>query len=232
MLLLFFFLFIGTSCNSQTSKDYDEKTVEEMKQKLIIYGSYFNSPFLIPEIFHIYETDTAFFSKMLKREMNDTYIYNINDCFGYVGYTCQQFFFKKMEEYKKTLSEKRRESLDSMKRRFVVFEKVEPPKKLLTLFKRECYNSSPDNNTNIFLFYFIFGSEENFMPFFDDEGLRESYHWVFDNMFEPLFEIRPSTKYSTVYGQRRAKYIINRWKDTKHPKIRKYVDHLKIYVEK
>ncbi|MEY1638847.1 hypothetical protein [Tenuifilum osseticum] len=201
------FLFIIQFSYCQSNGEYDEKIVDNHSRCGIL-----EAPFMINELIEIYKKDSLIIKRIFNREAHNRTEYTLY-CYNVVA----DFFYKRLLEYRKS---KNKAIIDKMISDLNYNKNIVKPKIDWAHVFETCltcaFGEYPDDRFFYFQFSIMFMGEQEIKEMISDENGEQWRYALMAIKGGDSFTLTKEENYARyVLDRRTARYIIERWKDSK-----------------
>ncbi|QKG79903.1 hypothetical protein [Tenuifilum thalassicum] len=203
-LLILFVLAVNFSF-CQAVADYDKKIVDNYSRDEV---GILEAPFMINELIEIYKKDSLIVKRIFNREVFNRTQYNL-----YCYNVCADFFYKKLIERR---NDKNKKIIDKIISELDYDRNIVKPQIDWSRIWETCltcpFGEYPDDRFFFFQFSIMFMGELEIKQMASD---GEQWGYMLEDIkYGEFFELNKEKKYlKYVLDRRKAKYIIERWKD-------------------
>jgi len=211
------FLFITQLSYCQSNDEYDEKIVENYSRVGIL-----RAPFMINELIEIYKKDTLIIKKLFHKDAHNRTEYTLY-CYNVVA----DFFYKRLIEHR---NDKNKAIIDKMILDLDYDKNIVKPQIDWSNVFKSCFTCPfadyPPGISFYIKFSIMFMGEQEIKEMIRYENGEQWRNMLEDIKYGDLFELDKRNYVQYVIDRRIARYIIERWKDSK---IKEVQDLIAVY---
>jgi len=211
------FLFITQLSYCQSNDEYDGKIVENYSRVGIL-----RAPFMINELIEIYKKDTLIIKKLFHKDAHNRTEYTLY-CYNVVA----DFFYKRLIEHR---NDKNKAIIDKMILDLDYDKNIVKPQIDWSNVFKSCFTCPfadyPPGISFYIKFSIMFMGEQEIKEMIRYENGEQWRNMIEDIKYGDLFELDKRNYVQYVIDRRIARYIIERWKDSK---IKEVQDLIAVY---